>query len=178
MPQKRGAVRAGPGRLAGRHVRDCTGTGTAYENRMYCRYIHCKVRSVMQIKEGSGWKAGYNAEKNKYGAEVIFQGSWDCYEIPASTYNSLSKNMSGSDAERLITETGRRLYSRVNDRCGPPYTVVLDDDYADYCPWLKRKNEAGKTWSDDLTDAAVELFESEKKNREQRRKKREQRKKK
>jgi hypothetical protein len=132
----------------------------------------------MQIKEGSGWKAGYNAEKNKYGAEVIFQGSWDCYEIPASTYNSLSKNMSGSDAERLITETGRRLYSRVNDRCGPPYTVVLDDDYADYCPWLKRKNEAGKTWSEDLTDAAVELFESEKKNREQRRKKREQRKKK
>ena len=34
---------------------------------------------------------------------------------------------------------------------------------------------AGKTWDAELTDAAVELFESEKQNREQRRKKREQR---
>ena len=34
---------------------------------------------------------------------------------------------------------------------------------------------SGKVWPDELTDAAVEIFESEKNNREQRRKKREER---
>ena len=33
----------------------------------------------------------------------------------------------------------------------------------------------GKVWPDELTDAAVEIFESEKNNREQRRKRREER---
>ena len=37
---------------------------------------------------------------------------------------------------------------------------------------------SGKIWPNTLTDAAVEIFESEKNNREQRRKKREARKKK
>ena len=131
----------------------------------------------MQIKEGSGWKAGYNDSKNVYGAEVIFQGSWDYYEISAEVFNSLTKGMSGSDAEALIT-TGRHLYSHVNDRMGPPYTIVFDDDYRDYCPWAGHGSTEAKVWSEELTDAAVELFESEKDNREQRRKKREERSKK
>ena len=33
--------------------------------------------------------------------------------------------------------------------------------------------KAGKTWPDELTDAAVEIFASEENNREQRRRKRE-----
>lgn len=130
----------------------------------------------MKVKEGTGWKAAYNEEKNLYGAEVMFQGSWDLYEISADVFTSLSKNMQGGEAERLI-ETGRRLYSHVNDRYNPPYNIVLDDDYADYCPWMKKAEPVGKTWSEELTDAAVELFESEKDNREQRRKKRERKKK-
>ena len=89
---------------------------------------------------------------------------------------ALKQNRHWTDAEELI-KTGRRLYSHVNDRCGPPYTIVLDDDYAEYCPWMKSSKPAGKTWSPEMTDAAVELFESEKGNREQRRKKREERKK-
>ncbi len=72
---------------------------------------------------------------------------------------------------------GRHLYMSVNDRCGPPYTVVFDSDYETLCPWAKAiKN--GRVWSDELTDAAVEIFDSEKNNREQRRKKHEARKKK
>jgi hypothetical protein len=130
----------------------------------------------MQMKEGTGWKACYNEKKGVYGAEVMFQGSWDLYEISAAVFSQLSKNMSGSEAEALIL-SGRRLYSHVNDRCGPPYTIVLDDDYGDYCPWMAEAKPVGKTWSDEMTDAAVELFESEKKNRPQRRKKRAQRKK-
>lgn len=130
----------------------------------------------MQIKEGTGWKAAFNEEKGVYGAEVVFQGSWNLYEISAAVWNSLTKNTDSSEAERLI-QTGRRLYSHVNDRCGPPYTIVLDEDYPLYCPWMGNAEPVGKTWDADLTDAAVELFQSEKDNREQRRKKREQRKK-
>ena len=129
----------------------------------------------MQMKEGMDWKACYNDKKGVYGAEVVFQGSWDLYEISGAVFNSLTKNMSSSAAEELI-QTGRRLYSHVNDRCGPPYTIVLDDDYADYCPWMGKPKEK-EVWSKEMTDAAVELFESEKDNRGQRRKKREQRKK-
>ena len=53
--------------------------------------------------------------------------------------------------------------------------IVLDDDYAIYCPWMGQANPVGKTWSDEMTDAAVELFESQKANREQRKRKRAQR---
>ena len=130
----------------------------------------------MKMKEGTGWKACYNEEKGVYGAEVMSQGSWNLYEISGSVFNSLSKNTDSAEAERLI-KTGRCLYSHVNDRCGPPYTIVLDDDYAVYCPWMGESKPVGKTWNKELTDAAVELFESPKDNREQRRKKREQRKK-
>ena len=128
----------------------------------------------MKMKEGISWKACYNDEKGVYGAEVVFQGSWDLYEISASVYDSLSKNMADSEAEKLI-KSGRCLYSHVNDLCGPPYNIVLDDDYAIYCPWMGQANPVGKTWSDEMTDAAVELFDSQKANREQRKRKRAQR---
>jgi hypothetical protein len=60
----------------------------------------------------------------------------------------------------------------VDDRCGPPYTIVFDDDYETLCPWANVM-KSGKIWPDALTDAAVELFASEKNNRDQRRRKRE-----
>ncbi len=129
------------------------------------------------MKKGMSWKAGYNEQTGKYGAEIIFRGSWDLYEITADVYGRLNDNMNDSEAERLISD-GRRLYCHVNDEYGPPYNVVLDDDYADYCPWMEKADPVGKTWSPELTDAAVEVFESEKANRGQRRKKREQRNKK
>ena len=69
---------------------------------------------------------------------------------------------------------GRRLYMSVDDRCGPPYTIVFDDDYEKLCPWADIV-KSGTVWPDELTDAAVEIFASEKNNREQRRRKREER---
>ena len=51
---------------------------------------------------------------------------------------------------------------------------IFDDDYEKLCPWANVVS-SGKVWLDELTDAAVELFESEKNNREQRRKKSEER---
>ena len=74
---------------------------------------------------------------------------------------------SRSEAERLI-RTGRHLYMAVDDRCGPPYTVILDSDYKEICPWAKTI-VSGEILDEDLTDEAVELFASEADNREQRR---------
>ena len=59
----------------------------------------------------------------------------------------------------------------VDDRCGPPYTVILDEDYQELCPWAETM-VSGKVMPTELVDAAVEIFASEADNREQRRKKR------
>ncbi len=64
------------------------------------------------------------------------------------------------------------MYMAVDDRCGPPCTIIFDDDYEKLCPWAN-VIKSGKVWPDKLTDAVVEIFESEKDNREQRRQKRE-----
>ncbi len=81
--------------------------------------------------------------------------------------------MSDEETYKLISE-GRHLYMDVDDRCGPPYTVVFDDDYRELCPWAHVVG-GEHVWSAELTDAVVELFASEKQNRAQRRKKRAQR---
>lgn len=98
------------------------------------------------------------------------------YEITKETFEALSDGMRDEEMCRLICE-GRHLYMDVDDRCGPPYTVVFDDDYKTLCPWAHVVG-GEHVWPAELTDAAVELFESEKANRAQRRKKREQREKK
>ena len=68
---------------------------------------------------------------------------------------------------RLIID-GRHLFMSVDDRCGPPYTVILDSDYEKLCPWSDAV-VSGKTWDEEATDAAVEVLASESDNREQRR---------
>ncbi len=130
----------------------------------------------MHFKEGQGWKACYDEEAGTYTAERGGIGAYDLYEITEEIFGKLCNGMSDMDSYRLINE-GRHLYMDVNDRCGPPYTVIFDDDYKKLCPWANIVS-SGKVWPDALTDAAVELFESEKNNREQRRRKREAREKK
>ena len=130
----------------------------------------------MQFKEGTGWKA-WNDENNKrcfgeYGGGM----SYHLFELTEEQFEQLDASMTEGDASQIMYE-GRHLYMSVNDRCGPPYTVVFDDGYKTLCPWANVVS-GGKVWPDALTDAAVELFASEKNNREQRRKKREQRNKK
>ena len=64
----------------------------------------------MKMKEGLGWKACHNEEKDVYGAEIMFQGSWNLYEISGSVFDRLNKNMSSREVEELI-ESGRRRTS-------------------------------------------------------------------
>ena len=127
----------------------------------------------MQFKQGDGWKACYDEERGLYTAQRGGCGYYHLYEITEDIFNALTDGMNDADSYHLM-DKGRHLYMDVNDRCGPPYTVVLDHDYEKLCPWADIV-QSGKVWSDELTDAAVELFASEENNREQRRKKREER---
>lgn len=127
----------------------------------------------MEFKKGCDWKACFDKERNLYTVERSGPGYYHLYEITEEIYNALQEDMSDIDSYHLI-DSGRHLYMDVDDRCGPPYTVVLDNDYEKLCPWANAVS-SGKVWPDELTDAAVELFESEKDNRDQRRKKREER---
>ena len=127
----------------------------------------------MTFKKGSGWKACYDSSNGRYFGEFGGFQEYRLMEITKEIFDRLDKKMRESEASDLMCE-GRRMYMSVNDRGGPPYTIVFDDDYEKLCPWADVvKTEA--VWSDELTDAAVEVLESEKDNREQRRQKREQR---
>ena len=125
----------------------------------------------MQFLEGSDWKACFDEERNLYTAKTSVPGAIKLFEIDEETYRSLT-DISDDEAYSLIHDKGRKLYMDIDDRCGPPYTIIFDHDYEKLCPWAKVR-QSGKIWSDELTDAAVELFESQKNNREQRRKYRE-----
>ena len=120
----------------------------------------------MQFKEGIGWKACYDEATGRYTAERGGCGNYDLYEITEEIFAALADGMSDSDTYKLIC-SGRHLYMDVNDRCGPPYTVVFDDEYAQLCPWAHIVG-GEHVWPKALTDAAVALFESEKPNREYR----------
>ncbi|MBR1690653.1 MAG: hypothetical protein IJ713_07760 [Oscillibacter sp.] len=127
----------------------------------------------MQFKEGMGWKACFDETAGRYTAEYGDSGDYHLYEITSEQFAALESGMTESKAASIIHE-GRHLYMDVNDRCGPPYTVVFDDDYRELCPWASIVGGENVSPAE-LTDAAVELFASEANNREQRRKKREQR---
>ena len=128
----------------------------------------------MRFIKGLGWKACFDEDRDYYSAETGGPGAYDLFEISKEIYELLdTENITFGEALRLI-HSGRHLYMDVNDKCGPPYTVVLDSDYETLCPWAS-VSHSGQVWSEELTDAAVELFDSEANNREQRRRKREQR---
>ena len=127
----------------------------------------------MEFKEGYGWKACYDEEKGKYFGESGGIMSYHLYELTEDLYGLLNSKMTESDAWTIMDQ-GRHLFMSVDDRCGPPYTIVFDDECKELCPWAKFIG-GGRVWSDELTDAAVEVFTSEENNREQRRSKRKKR---
>ena len=128
---------------------------------------------TLHFKTGPGWKACYESERDLYTAESFWAGYYDLYEINEEIFNKLNpKCKERRDTHELI-HTGRHLYKSVSDRNGS-YDIAFDEDYASLCPWADvQKTE--EMWEPELTDLAVNVFESEKQNREQRRKRREER---
>ena len=127
----------------------------------------------MEFKKGYGWKACYDKEQGRYFGEYGGIMSYNLYELTEEQYELLRSEMTEGDASAVMYE-GRHLFMSVDDRCGPPYTIIFDDECKELCPWAKFIG-GGKVWPDELTDAAVELFASEENNREQRRRKRKER---
>ena len=127
----------------------------------------------MIFKKGFFFFFCFDSNNGRYFGEYGGIQEYYLLEITKEMFDKLDKKMTESVASSIMHE-GRRMYMSVNDRCGPPYTIVFDDDYEKLCPWADVvKSEA--VWPDELTDTAVELIESEQDNREQRRKKRESR---
>lgn len=123
----------------------------------------------MEFKEGPGWKCCYDPQRGLYTAQTGGGVNCTLYEITKEIYDHIDDPDVKWPA-RLLNE-GRKLFMSVNDRCGPPYTIVFDSDYEELCPWTDAA-VSGRTWPDEMTDAVVEVLESEANNREQRRKKR------
>jgi len=123
----------------------------------------------MIFKKGMGWRACYDEERNLYTAEIGGGPNHDLYEINKEIFDLLDDP--ATERPSSLISNGRHLYMAVDDRCGPPYTVILDEDYQELCPWAETKI-SGEVMPTELVDAAVELFASEANNREQRRKKR------
>ncbi len=126
----------------------------------------------MEFKEGPGWKCCYDPQRGLYTAQTGGGVNCTLYEITKEIYDHIDDPDVKWPA-RLLGD-GRKLFMSVNDRCGPPYTIVFDSDYKELCPWSDAAF-SGRTWSDEMTDAVVEVLESEMANREQRRRKRKQR---
>ena len=118
----------------------------------------------MQFKKGYGWKACYDEGSERYFGEYGGIQEYNLYELTKEQYDALDKKMKESEAGAIMHE-GRHLYKSVDDRCGPPYTVVFDDDYEKLCPWADIV-KSGTVLPDGLTKAAVAIFASEKNNRE------------
>ena len=126
----------------------------------------------MEFKKGLGWKCCYDPETGLYTAETGGGTNHNLFEINKEIYDHVD-DPDVDFPEGLIFK-GRHLYMTVDDRCGPPYTVILDSDYKKLCPWAKTVT-SGDVWDEDMTDAAVEVFASEADNREQRRAKKKER---
>ena len=106
----------------------------------------------MQHKKGWGWNAFYDEENERYFGDHGGIQSYTLYEINKEQYEALTKNTTESQACSIMYDGGRRLYMSVNDRCGPPYTIVFDDDYEKLCPWAAVVR-SGRVWPAELSAA-------------------------
>ena len=120
---------------------------------------------MLQFKQGLGWKACYDEERNLYTAQTSWIGDYHLYEINEEIYNHLDEP--GADCWELIG-SGRHLYYSEDNPIGPPTDMVIDENYATLCPWAKIQT-GGKVMPKELTDIAVDLWENEA-TREQREK--------
>ncbi|MBR3231247.1 MAG: hypothetical protein IKF75_01070, partial [Lachnospiraceae bacterium] len=89
----------------------------------------------MEFKSGPGWRCCYDPQTGRYTAETGGGPNHDLFEINKEIYDRVDD----PDVEwpTSLIHQGRHLYMAVDDRCGPPYTVILDSDYKEICPWAE-----------------------------------------
>jgi len=87
---------------------------------------------MLHFKEGIGWKACCDDERNLYTAKTSWRGDFHLYEIDAEIYNQLGEP--GVYADELI-HSGRHLYYSQDNPIGPPTDMIIDENYATLCSW-------------------------------------------
>ena len=95
----------------------------------------------MQFKEGLGWKACYDEERNIYTAQRSWRGFYQLCEIDAETYHKLGD---GAKADKLIG-SGRVLFESDDDYYTQRYYRIVDENYDKLAPWASAKWIAGKS---------------------------------
>ncbi|MBO4324407.1 MAG: hypothetical protein J5845_03260, partial [Lachnospiraceae bacterium] len=104
----------------------------------------------MQFKEGLGWKACHDEERNIYTAQRTWRGFYQLCEIDAETYNKLSDD---GNADKLIG-SGRVLFESDDDYYTQRYYRIVDENYAELAPWASANWIAGKS---DVLDRRYEV---------------------
>ena len=107
-------------------------------------------RNAMQFKEGLGWKACHDEERNIYTAQRSRRGFYQLCEIDAETYNKLSDD---GNADKLIG-SGRVLFESDDDYYTQRYYRIVDENYDELAPWASAKWIAGKS---DVLDRRYEV---------------------
>ena len=101
----------------------------------------------MQFKEGLGWKACHDEERNMYTAQRSWRGFYQLCEIDAETYNKLSDD---GNADKLIG-SGRVLFESDDDYYTQRYYRIVDENYAELAPWASANWPANRTyWTGDM----------------------------
>ena len=112
----------------------------------------------MDFKEGLGWKACYDEERNLYTAQRKWRGSYHLYEIDKEIYEQLGiKEEDGYDADKLIMK-GRCLFESDDDYYTSPYYTIHDENYHELAPWSSAKWIAEKTDVMNKRDRLVKNF--------------------
>lgn len=93
----------------------------------------------MQFKQGQGWKACYDEERDTYTAETSWRGAYHLYEINKEIYDELGDEV--QNPHKVIGQ-GRCLFESDDDYYTMPYCIAHDNDYAAIAPWADAKRRA------------------------------------
>lgn len=96
----------------------------------------------MEFKEGLGWKACCDEEKNICTAERSWRGSYQLCEITKEIYDILGTDAMGEESADQWIAKGRELFSSDDDYYTMPYYIIGDENYAELAPWSDAKRRA------------------------------------
>ena len=111
----------------------------------------------MHFKEGLGWKACYDEERELYTAQRSWRGYYQLCEIDKETYDKLGT----AEAPGRLIDNGRHLFESDDDYYTSPYINVYDEKYAEIAPWSDALRRAGIRLPEELNNPGTELRGSE-----------------
>ncbi len=94
----------------------------------------------MQFKEGLGWKACYDEEKDIYTAERSWRGFYQLCQIDKETYDRLDDALEGDDSPDALISKGRLLFEAGGEDIESSYCIVRDENYNELAPWSRAKD--------------------------------------